>query len=68
APYRKGQVLHSVFAAAQASVAEDIARQINNVAGTVERTAKNANSAVIRGRELESTSRGLNSLVERFNR
>ena len=52
----------------QASVAEDIARQINNVAGTVERTAKNANSAVIRGRELESTSRGLNSLVERFNR
>ncbi|HBU8937229.1 TPA: methyl-accepting chemotaxis protein [Klebsiella variicola] len=52
----------------QASVAEDIARQINNVAGTVERTAKNANSAVIRGRELESTSRGFNSLVERFNR
>ena len=50
----------------QASVAEDIARQINNV--TVERTAKNANSAVIRGRELESTSRGFNSLVERFNR
>jgi aerotaxis receptor len=52
----------------QASVAEDIARQINNVAGTVERTAKNANSAVIRGRELESTSHGFNSLVERFNR
>lgn len=52
----------------QASVAEDIARQINNVAGTVERTAKNANSAVIRGRELESTSRGFNSLIERFNR
>ncbi|PWQ83669.1 aerotaxis receptor, partial [Enterococcus faecium] len=32
----------------QASVAEDIARQINNVAGTVERTSKNANYAVIR--------------------
>jgi aerotaxis receptor len=52
----------------QAHVAEDIARQINNVAGTVEETAKNAHSAVIRGGELESTSRGLHALVERFNR
>jgi len=52
----------------QAHVAEDIARQINNVAGTVEKTAKNANAAVIRGSELESTSRGLRALVERFNR
>ncbi|WP_431357296.1 methyl-accepting chemotaxis protein [Pseudomonas fluorescens] len=52
----------------QAHVAEDIARQINNVAGTVDKTAKNANAAVIRGNELEATSRGLRALVERFNR
>jgi aerotaxis receptor len=52
----------------QAHVAEDIARQINNMAGTVEITARNANAAVIRGNELESTSRGLRALVERFNR
>ncbi|WP_411829350.1 methyl-accepting chemotaxis protein [Pseudomonas lactis] len=52
----------------QAHVAEDISRQINNVAGTVEKTAKNANAAVIRGSELERTSRGLRALVERFNR
>ena len=52
----------------QAHVAEDIARQINNVAGTVDRTAKNANAAVARGSELETTSRGLRALVERFNR
>ena len=52
----------------QAHVADDIARQINNVAGTVDRTAKNANAAVARGSELETTSRGLRALVERFNR
>lgn len=52
----------------QAHVAEDIARQINNVAGTVEETAKNAHTAVIRGTELESASKGLHALVERFNR
>ncbi|WP_457374396.1 methyl-accepting chemotaxis protein [Pseudomonas sp. TE12234] len=52
----------------QAHVAEDIARQINNVAGTVDRTARNANAAVARGSELETTSRGLRALVERFNR
>ena len=38
------------------------------VAGTVNRTAKNANAAVARGSELETTSRGLRALVERFNR
>jgi len=52
----------------QAHVADDIARQINSVAGTVDRTAKNANAAVARGSELETTSRGLRALVERFNR
>lgn len=52
----------------QAHVAEDIARQINNVAGTVDKTAKNASAAVVRGNELEATSRGLRALVERFNR
>ena len=38
------------------------------VAGTANRTAKNANAAVARGSELETTSRGLRALVERFNR
>ena len=52
----------------QAHVAEDIARQINNVAGTVDKTAKDANAAVVRCSELETTSRGLRALVERFNR
>ncbi|WP_110968411.1 methyl-accepting chemotaxis protein [Pseudomonas huaxiensis] len=52
----------------QAHVAEDIAQQINNVAGTVEQTAKNSHAAVIRASELETTSRGLHALVERFNR
>lgn len=52
----------------QAHVAEDISKQINNVAATVERTASNANSAVVCGGELEQSSRGLRALVERFNR
>ncbi|MFV3383249.1 methyl-accepting chemotaxis protein [Pseudomonas sp. NY15354] len=52
----------------QAYVAEDISRQINSVAGTVDVTAKNANSAVLRGNELKSASRGLHAIVERFNR
>nr|WP_231675398.1 PAS domain-containing methyl-accepting chemotaxis protein [Pseudomonas quasicaspiana] len=52
----------------QAHVAEDISRQINNVAATFETSASNANAAVARGTELENTSRGLRALVERFNR
>ena len=52
----------------QAHVAEDISRQINNVAATFEASASNANAAVARGSELETTSRGLRALVERFNR
>jgi aerotaxis receptor len=52
----------------QAHVAEDIAQQINNVAGTVDKTVNNASAAVRRGSELEDISRGLRSLVERFNR
>ena len=52
----------------QAHVAEDISRQINNVAATFDTSASNANAAVARGSELESTSRGLRALVERFNR
>jgi aerotaxis receptor len=52
----------------QTHVAEDIARQINNVAATVEGTAKSANAAVVRGGELERASHGLRALVERFNR
>lgn len=52
----------------QSHVAEDIAQQINNVAGTVEHTAKSSHAAVIRAGELETTSRGLHALVERFNR
>lgn len=52
----------------QSHVADDISGQINNIAETVEKTAKNANAAVVRGSELESISRGLRALVERFNR
>ncbi|HEX8592743.1 MAG TPA: PAS domain-containing methyl-accepting chemotaxis protein [Pseudomonas sp.] len=52
----------------QAHVAEDISRQINNVAETFERSASNASAAVSRGTELEAASRGLRALVERFNR
>ena len=52
----------------QSHVAEDISGQITSIAATVENTAKNANTAVVRGRELESISRGLHALVERFNR
>ncbi|CRM08172.1 methyl-accepting chemotaxis protein [Pseudomonas brenneri] len=52
----------------QSHVAEDVSQQINNVAATVQKTAGNANAAVIRGRELESISSGLRALVERFNR
>ncbi|MEE1924474.1 PAS domain-containing methyl-accepting chemotaxis protein [Pseudomonas sp. 148P] len=52
----------------QSHVAEDIAQQINNVADTVEHTAKSSHAAVIRAGELETTSRGLHALVERFNR
>jgi len=52
----------------QAHVAEDISRQINNVAATFDKSASNANAAVARGAELETTSRGLRALVERFNR
>lgn len=52
----------------QANVAEDIARQINNVAMTVERSASNANTAAMRGGELERASKGLRELVERFYR
>ena len=52
----------------QAHVAEDISRQINNVAETVERSASDAGAAVVCGNELESSSRGLRALVERFNR
>lgn len=52
----------------QAHVAEDISKQINNVAVTVERTAGNATSAVGYGSELEQSSRGLRALVDRFNR
>lgn len=52
----------------QAHVAEDIARQINTVAVTVEKTATNATSAMGCGAELEQSSRGLRALVDRFNR
>ncbi|MEG0861339.1 MAG: PAS domain-containing methyl-accepting chemotaxis protein [Pseudomonas sp.] len=52
----------------QSSVAEEVCAQINNVAGTVQRTAQNANAAATRGAELEHISLGLRALVERFNR
>lgn len=52
----------------QAHVAEDISKQINNVASTVEMTANNASQAVECGASLEHTSQNLRALVERFNR
>jgi len=52
----------------QSHVAEEVSRQINNVAVTVQRTAENASAGVARGGELESISSGLRALVERFNR
>ncbi len=52
----------------QSHTVEDISGQINTIAVTVENTAKNANVAAVRGRELESISQGLHALVERFNR
>uniref|UniRef100_UPI0035A7356F methyl-accepting chemotaxis protein n=1 Tax=Pseudomonas cichorii TaxID=36746 RepID=UPI0035A7356F len=52
----------------QAHVAEEISRQINNVAETCEKSAGNASAAVTRGAELERAARGLRALVERFNR
>lgn len=52
----------------QTHVAEEISRQINNVADTCEKSAGNASAAVARGAELENAARGLRALVERFNR
>ncbi|MFC3609725.1 methyl-accepting chemotaxis protein [Stutzerimonas tarimensis] len=52
----------------QSHVAEDIARQVNNVAATVERTTTNANTAAERGQQLQGISVDLRALVERFNR
>lgn len=52
----------------QSYVAEDVSQQINRVAGTVQKTADNANAAATRGGELEHISSGLRALVERFNR
>ncbi len=52
----------------QSSVAEEVCAQINSVAGSVQRTAHNANAAATRGAELEHIALGLRALVERFNR
>ncbi|WP_440480699.1 methyl-accepting chemotaxis protein [Pseudomonas xanthosomatis] len=52
----------------QSSVAEDVSRQINGVAGTVQQSASRANAAASRGAELEQICAGLRALVERFNR
>lgn len=52
----------------QSSVAEEVCAQINSVAGSVQRTAQNANAAATRGAELEHIALGLRALVERFNR
>ncbi|CAK14690.1 PAS domain-containing methyl-accepting chemotaxis protein [Pseudomonas entomophila] len=52
----------------QSAVAEDVSRQINGVAGTVQQSARRANAAASRGTELEQVCAGLRALVERFNR
>ncbi|CAM3802999.1 Aerotaxis receptor [Pseudomonas reidholzensis] len=52
----------------QSSVAEDVSRQINGVAGIAQQSAVGANAAASRGAELEQVCAGLRALVERFNR
>ncbi len=52
----------------QTHVAEDIARQVSNVAVTVEETAGNANASALRSHEMHQVSQSLRALVERFNR
>ncbi|WP_338924907.1 PAS domain-containing methyl-accepting chemotaxis protein (plasmid) [Pseudomonas silesiensis] len=52
----------------QAHVAEDISRQINNVAITVEQSSEDAKTAALCGEELEKSSISLHELVARFNR
>jgi aerotaxis receptor len=52
----------------QAQVADDISRQINNVALTVEQSSQDAKTAAICGDELERSSIGLHELVARFDR
>lgn len=67
---RISDMSHQMAAASQeqSNVAEDVSRQINTVASTVQKTAQNANAAATRGGELERISSGLRALVERFNR
>jgi len=52
----------------QAHVAEDIARQVTNIAVTTDSNVGKADLAMQRGRELECAAHGLRALVERFNR
>jgi aerotaxis receptor len=52
----------------QAQVADDISRQINNVALTVEKSSEDAKTAALCGDDLEKSSIGLHELVARFNR
>ncbi|MGM3388917.1 methyl-accepting chemotaxis protein [Stutzerimonas stutzeri] len=52
----------------QAHVAEDIARQVTNIAVTTDSNVSKAELTMQRGRELEGAARGLRALVERFNR
>ncbi|MEE3634895.1 PAS domain-containing methyl-accepting chemotaxis protein [Pseudomonas defluvii] len=67
---RISDMSHQMAAASQeqSNVAEDVSRQINTVASTVQKTAQNANAAATRGGELERISSSLRALVERFNR
>ena len=52
----------------QAHVAEDISRQITNIASVSDQNAELAQRSAQTGKDMESTAQALHALVERFNR
>ncbi|MCO5786857.1 chemotaxis protein [Pseudomonas sp. G11-1] len=52
----------------QADVAEDISRQITNIASVSDQNAELAQRSAQTGRDMETTAQALHTLVERFNR
>ena len=52
----------------QASVAEDISRQITNIANVSDQNAELAQRSAQTGQDMETTAQALHTLVERFNR
>ncbi|MGN5518566.1 PAS domain-containing methyl-accepting chemotaxis protein [Halopseudomonas sp. Lyrl_26] len=52
----------------QAHVAEDISRQITNIASVSDQNAELAQRSAQTGKDMETTAQALHTLVERFNR